>query len=123
MRHEIKTIYFKDVFVLKNHLTFRFFLSMKYVKDKPVRDFTGDQFLKLCMAEEENLLTITINGTIEGNTTSSYIDEVKQLYIRVNVDFLVSSPYSSYRFLCFRTNLVRMFRTGMPLEWSAWRGR
>ncbi|KAJ8923462.1 hypothetical protein NQ315_002021 [Exocentrus adspersus] len=59
-----------------------FISPMKYVKDKPVRDFTGDQFLKLCMAEEENLLTITINNSIDGNTTSSYIDEVKQLYIR-----------------------------------------
>ncbi|CAH1116319.1 unnamed protein product [Phaedon cochleariae] len=56
--------------------------SMKYVKNKPVRDLTGDQFLKLCLAEEELLLTITINETIEGNTTASYIDEVKQLYIK-----------------------------------------
>ncbi|KAL3272900.1 hypothetical protein HHI36_014360 [Cryptolaemus montrouzieri] len=56
--------------------------SMKYVKDKPVRDLTGDQFLKLCLAEEENLLTISINENIEGNTTSSFIDEVKQLYLR-----------------------------------------
>lgn len=57
---------------------------MKYVKDKPVRDLTGDQFLKLCLAEEEKLITITINENIEGNTTSSYIDEIKQLYIRVS---------------------------------------
>lgn len=57
---------------------------MKYVKDKPVRDLTADQFLKLTMAEEEHLLTITINESIEGNTTSSYIDEIKQLYIRVS---------------------------------------
>lgn len=56
--------------------------SMKYVKNKPVRDLAGDQFLKLCLAEEENLLTITINDHIEGNTTNSYIDEVKQLYIK-----------------------------------------
>ena len=57
--------------------------SMKYIKDKPVRDLTGDQFLKLTLAEEENLLTVTINEHVEGNTSSSYIDEVKQLYIRV----------------------------------------
>nr|XP_023025243.1 transcription elongation factor SPT6 isoform X1 [Leptinotarsa decemlineata]XP_023025244.1 transcription elongation factor SPT6 isoform X2 [Leptinotarsa decemlineata] len=56
--------------------------SMKYVKNKPVRDLTGDQFLKLCLAEEEHLLTISINETIEGNTSGSYIDEVKQLYIK-----------------------------------------
>lgn len=56
--------------------------SMKYLKDKPVRDLTGDQFLKLSIAEEEKLLTISISEKIEGNTSSSYIDEVKQLYIR-----------------------------------------
>lgn len=56
--------------------------SMKYIKNKPVQDLAGDQFLKLVMAEEENLLTITINDHIEGNHSSSYIDEVKQLYIR-----------------------------------------
>lgn len=56
--------------------------TMKYLKDKPVRDLQFDQFLKLTIAEEEKLLTITINGKIEGNTSSSYIDEVKQLYIR-----------------------------------------
>ncbi|XP_056634239.1 transcription elongation factor SPT6 [Diorhabda sublineata] len=56
--------------------------SMKYLKNKPVRDLAGDQFLKLCLAEEENLLTIKINDNIEGNTTNSYIDEVKQLYIK-----------------------------------------
>lgn len=60
--------------------------SMKYVKNKPVRDLTGDQFLKLSLAEEENLLIITIDENIDGNTSScSYIDEVKQLYIRVSI--------------------------------------
>lgn len=57
---------------------------MKYIKNKPVRDLTSDQFLKLTLAEEENLLTITIQENIDGNTSSSYIDEVKQLYIRVS---------------------------------------
>lgn len=58
---------------------------MKYVKNKPVRDLTAEQFLKLSLAEEENLITITINENIEGNSSSNpYIDEVKQLYIRVS---------------------------------------
>nr|CAI5827545.1 unnamed protein product [Callosobruchus analis] len=56
--------------------------SMKYIKNKPVRDLTADQFLKLCMAEEEHLLTITISESIDGSTSGSYIDEVKQLYIK-----------------------------------------
>lgn len=58
---------------------------MKYVKNKPVRDLTADQFLKLSLAEEENLITITVNDNIEGNASGSYIDEVKQLYIRVSI--------------------------------------
>lgn len=62
--------------------------SMKYVKDKPVRDLTADQFLKLSLAEEENLITIAISENIDGNTSSSYIDEVKQLYIRVSACIL-----------------------------------
>ncbi|XP_066246684.1 transcription elongation factor SPT6 [Euwallacea similis] len=56
--------------------------SLKYVKNKPVRDLTGDQFLKLTLAEEEQLLKIKISDNIEGHTSSSYVDEVKQLYIR-----------------------------------------
>ncbi|KAF7265216.1 transcription elongation factor Spt6 [Rhynchophorus ferrugineus] len=56
--------------------------SMKYLKNKPVRDLTGDQFLKLSLAEEEQLLTIKISDSIEGHTSNSYVDEVKQLYIR-----------------------------------------
>nr|CAD7195384.1 unnamed protein product [Timema douglasi] len=57
--------------------------SMKYLKNKPVRDFVGDQFLKLVMAEEDKLLTITISEMIEGLMTSqSYADEVKNLYYR-----------------------------------------
>lgn len=65
--------------------------SMKYVKDKPVRDLNADQFLKLTLAEEENLITITISENIEGNTSSSYIDEIKQLYIRVSRFFFVNA--------------------------------
>lgn len=56
--------------------------GMKYMKDKPARDLTSDQFLRLTIAEEEKLLTIGVDEKIEGNTSSSYIDEVKQLYIR-----------------------------------------
>ncbi|XP_017776397.1 PREDICTED: transcription elongation factor SPT6 isoform X2 [Nicrophorus vespilloides] len=56
--------------------------TVKYVKNKPVRDLSAEQFLKLSMAEEEQLITITINENIDGNTSNSYIDEVKQLYIK-----------------------------------------
>lgn len=56
--------------------------AMKYLKDKPVRDLIGDQFLKLVMAENEKLITIQLSDMIEGNTTCNYADEMKQLYER-----------------------------------------
>ena len=56
--------------------------SMKYLKNKPVRQLIGDQFLKLVMAEEEKLITITLSDTIESSTSSNYIDDIKQLYCR-----------------------------------------
>ncbi|XP_029038298.1 transcription elongation factor SPT6-like isoform X2 [Osmia bicornis bicornis] len=56
--------------------------GLKYLKDKPVRDLVGDQFLKLIIAEQDKLITISFSDTIEGNTTNNYIDEIKQLYYR-----------------------------------------
>ncbi|KAJ8674975.1 hypothetical protein QAD02_010761 [Eretmocerus hayati] len=56
--------------------------TMKYLKDKPVRDLVGDQFLKLSIAEEEKLVNITFSDQIEGNTTNNYVEQMKQLYYR-----------------------------------------
>ncbi|XP_046421769.1 transcription elongation factor SPT6 [Neodiprion fabricii] len=56
--------------------------TMKYLKDKPVRDLVGDQFLKLSIAEEDKLVTISLSDSIEGNTSNNYVDEMKQLYYR-----------------------------------------
>ncbi|XP_014483387.1 PREDICTED: transcription elongation factor SPT6 isoform X1 [Dinoponera quadriceps] len=56
--------------------------AMKYLKDKPVRDLVGAQFLNLVIAEEDKLITITLNDSIEGNTSGNYVDEMKQLYYR-----------------------------------------
>ncbi|KAK6637223.1 hypothetical protein RUM44_007637 [Polyplax serrata] len=56
--------------------------SMKYLKGKPVRDLQGDQFMKLSMAEDDKLITITFDERIPGLTSPSYIEEVKQLYYR-----------------------------------------
>jgi transcription elongation factor SPT6 len=60
---------------------------MKYVKNKPVRDLTGDQYLKLTLAEMDRLITVSISERIDGITSSSYIEEVKQLYYRVRLQF------------------------------------
>lgn len=40
--------------------------AMKYLKNKPVRSLTEDQFLKLSMAEEEKLLKISIRMDGDG---------------------------------------------------------
>lgn len=56
--------------------------TMKYLKDKPVRDFIDDQFLKLAVAEEDKLITITLNDKIDGLKSDNYVNEIKQLYIR-----------------------------------------
>lgn len=50
------------------------------MKNKPVRDLSGDQFLKLHLAEQERLITINISEDMEGMTSSSYLEEIKQLY-------------------------------------------
>ncbi|KAL1440168.1 hypothetical protein MTO96_009978 [Rhipicephalus appendiculatus] len=56
---------------------------VKYLKNKPVRDLTGAQFLNMTQAENEKLLKITI--AMDGSTQSNpgvYLDEIKQLYYR-----------------------------------------
>ncbi|KAH0952476.1 hypothetical protein HN011_000116 [Eciton burchellii] len=63
--------------------------TMKYLKDKPVRDLEGVQFLNLIIAEEDKLITITLSDSIEGNTSNNYIDEMKQLYCRDEFSKLV----------------------------------
>ncbi|XP_029678136.1 transcription elongation factor SPT6 isoform X2 [Formica exsecta] len=63
--------------------------TMKYLKDKPVRDLVGVQFLNLVIAEEDKLITITLSDSIEGNTSGNYVDEMKQLYCRDEFSKLV----------------------------------
>ncbi|OXU17876.1 hypothetical protein TSAR_004906 [Trichomalopsis sarcophagae] len=56
--------------------------SMKYLKDKPVADLVGDQFLKLAMAEADKLIVISFPDTIEGDTSKNYVEQMKQLYVK-----------------------------------------
>ncbi|KAK0074908.1 hypothetical protein PV325_007644, partial [Microctonus aethiopoides] len=56
--------------------------TMKYLKDKPVRELSDDQFLKLSIAENDKLINITFSDNIEGITGDDYIQEVKQLYVK-----------------------------------------
>lgn len=57
---------------------------MKYVRRKPVRDLVRDDFLKLQMAEDDKLLTISFDEEVDGLGSLPYIEEVKQHYIRVS---------------------------------------
>ncbi|XP_059382416.1 transcription elongation factor SPT6 [Carassius carassius] len=60
--------------------------SFKYLKNKPVKELNGDQFLKMCLAEEEGLLAIDICIDLVGvkgyGGDQTYFDEIKQFYYR-----------------------------------------
>uniref|UniRef100_A0A4D5R9G5 Transcription elongation factor SPT6 n=1 Tax=Scolopendra viridis TaxID=118503 RepID=A0A4D5R9G5_SCOVI len=69
----------------ENHPCF----TVKYLKNKPVKDLVGDMYLKIHLASEEKLITTRIS--MEGDTSNSgsnrgnytgYLDEIKQLYYR-----------------------------------------
>ena len=88
--------------------------TFKYIKNKPVKELKGDQFLRMCKAEEDGLLTINIEIDLDKNAGyptnyfdwqsgflylsfsrsscffcnfryQTYFDEVKQLYYRVSL--------------------------------------
>ncbi|XP_031559934.1 transcription elongation factor SPT6-like [Actinia tenebrosa] len=64
--------------------------SIKYLKNKPVRDLRGDQFLRLSLAEQDRLLTISISIDFDNRQGyQTYFDEVKQLYHRDEFSLLV----------------------------------
>ena len=69
----------------ENHVLYPF----KFVKDKPVRELTEDQYLRLANGEQDKLITVTILTGIEGATTASYADEVKALFQRDEFSKLV----------------------------------
>ena len=49
---------------------------MKYIKNKPVKDLKGDQFLLMCKAEEDGLLTVSIG--IDLDKSAGYNNIVRQ---------------------------------------------
>ncbi|XP_069767322.1 transcription elongation factor SPT6 isoform X2 [Narcine bancroftii] len=63
-----------------------FAYSFKYVKNKPVKELRDDQFLKMCLAEDDNLLTVDIYIDMKGlegyGNDQTYFDEIKQFYYR-----------------------------------------
>ncbi|GFO10563.1 LOW QUALITY PROTEIN: transcription elongation factor spt6, partial [Plakobranchus ocellatus] len=65
---------------------------VKYLRGKPIKDLKDDTFLKLIMAEEDGLLNISIKMDEEDDlneTTTSYFEEIKQLYYRDEFSHLV----------------------------------
>lgn len=89
--------------------------SMKYLKNKPVRELEAEQFLKLAMAEDDKLITITISESIEGNTSSSYLEEVKQFYQRDEFSKNVQE-WNALRAQCVEEALVKMVLPDMRKE-------
>ncbi|EEC12431.1 S1 RNA binding domain-containing protein, putative [Ixodes scapularis] len=56
---------------------------IKYLKNKPVRDLEGEQFLHMSQAEGEGLLKTSIVMDSDSRShPGSYLDEIKQLYYR-----------------------------------------
>lgn len=58
--------------------------SVKYLKEKPVRELIGVEFLKLHIAEEDKLVKISFDDDIDGVNSASCLEEMKVLYTKVN---------------------------------------
>uniref|UniRef100_A0A4W3JZH9 SPT6 homolog, histone chaperone and transcription elongation factor n=1 Tax=Callorhinchus milii TaxID=7868 RepID=A0A4W3JZH9_CALMI len=60
--------------------------SFKYIKNKPVKELRDDQFLKMCLAEDEGLFTLDICIDMKGlegyGSDQTYFEEIKQFYYR-----------------------------------------
>ncbi len=79
--------------------------SFKYLKNKPVKELNGDQFLKMCLAEEEGLLAIDICIDLVGVKGYSCVlnklawDQDLYLLIKYCIQEIQSSSvYDLYRF-------------------------
>lgn len=89
--------------------------AMKYLKNKPVRDLQGEQFLRLYMAEEDSLITISISEKIEGSTNTSYLEEVKALYQRDEFSKNVQE-WNTLRAACVEEAINKMVLPDMRKE-------
>ncbi|KAG5681165.1 hypothetical protein PVAND_010625 [Polypedilum vanderplanki] len=92
--------------------------TLKYLKDKPVNTFKNDEYLRLKIAEQDKLLTVTINDYFEGNSSNSYLDEIKQLYNRDEFAQHVQN-WNKYRFECVEIALTKMVLPDLRKELDA----
>uniref|UniRef100_A0ABD2WU03 Transcription elongation factor SPT6 n=1 Tax=Trichogramma kaykai TaxID=54128 RepID=A0ABD2WU03_9HYME len=56
--------------------------SMKYLKEKPVKELKGDEYLKLLVAQEDKLIELTFSDKFQTHGNTNYIDHVASLYQR-----------------------------------------
>lgn len=66
--------------------------QLKYLKDKPISSFVGDQFLHLNVAKTEGLLEVNISID-EERSTSTYLEEIKYLFQKVIVYYSLTTIY------------------------------
>lgn len=89
--------------------------SLKYLKGKPVRDLQADQFMKLVIAEEDRLITMTFDEKLPGLTSPSYIEEVKQLYYRDEFSKIVQD-WNQLRTECVEIALKKILLPDLKKE-------
>uniref|UniRef100_A0A8K9WQD9 SPT6 homolog, histone chaperone and transcription elongation factor n=1 Tax=Oncorhynchus mykiss TaxID=8022 RepID=A0A8K9WQD9_ONCMY len=88
--------------------------SFKYLKNKPVKELNGDQFLKMCQAEEEGLLTIDICAAAS-TSIGTYFDEIKQFYYRDEFSHQVQE-WNRQRTLAIERSLTQFLYPQMAKE-------
>uniref|UniRef100_A0A336LY91 Transcription elongation factor SPT6 n=1 Tax=Culicoides sonorensis TaxID=179676 RepID=A0A336LY91_CULSO len=92
--------------------------TMKYLSNKPVRDLTADQFLKLHIAENDKLLTVTIYEKIDTSNAASFLDEAKSLYSRDEFAKSVQD-WNALRAECVELALTKMVLPDLRKELHA----
>lgn len=93
--------------------------TLKYLKNKPVNTLKDDEYLRLKIAEQDKLLTVTINENLEGNSQNSvYLDEIKQLYNRDEFSNHVQN-WNKIRFECVEIALTKMVLPDLRKELDA----
>ncbi|XP_063703465.1 transcription elongation factor SPT6-like [Culicoides brevitarsis] len=92
--------------------------TMKYLLNKPVRELTGDQFLKLHIAENDKLLTMTIHERIDTSNSQSFLEEAKSLYSRDEFAKSVQD-WNALRAECVELALTKMVLPDLRKELHA----
>ena len=88
----------------ENHPCYTF----EYLSNKPAREFSADQFLKIMIAVDDKLSTLSIHERVETNSSStSFLDEAKSLYNRDEFAKNVQD-WNTLRSECVKLALTKM---------------